>query len=55
MPNIYAKYHDQFIEKFLNVLELKVLDREKSFLGKNKMNFIFKMNFKIKVKFFYRK
>ena len=52
MPSIYSKNHDLFIEKFLNALDLRVLNREKMFFGKNKMNYIFKIQTKIKVFYF---
>ena len=51
MPAIYSKYHDSFIERFLSSLDIKSLSKERYFFGKNKMNYIFKTNSKLKVKF----
>lgn len=40
MPNIYAKYHDQYIEHFLNGNDAKYANRERLIYIKTKSNYI---------------
>ncbi|EGR34809.1 PAS domain S-box family protein, putative [Ichthyophthirius multifiliis] len=40
MPNMYSKYHDTFIESYLSSLESRILNIEKQFPGKNKLDYI---------------
>ena len=40
MPNLYSKYHDNFIESYLSTLEARILNLEKSIPGKNKLDYI---------------
>lgn len=51
MPNIYAKYHDTFIETFLANFnpEMKNLTRDRVLFGKTRSNYIFPFYLIIKV------
>ena len=50
MPQVYGKYHDLFIEDYLNNNDTKFANtnREKFFFGKNKSNYIFPLYFIVK-------
>ncbi|EAS07526.3 PAS domain S-box protein (macronuclear) [Tetrahymena thermophila SB210] len=41
MPNIHSKYHDQFLENYLNSTEVKFMNRERYVIGKSKSNYVF--------------
>ncbi|CAD8070227.1 unnamed protein product [Paramecium primaurelia] len=41
MPNIYAQYHDQFLEGYTQNQESRVLNRERLLIGKHKSGYIF--------------
>ena len=41
MPGIYAKYHSNFLESFIETFESNILNNERMLFAKNKMNFIF--------------
>ena len=40
MPQIYSDYHDKFIEDFLHTLEGRVLNKERTLLGKTKSGYL---------------
>jgi len=49
MPPLYAKYHDKFLDNYLNNKESKYFSRDRLLFGKNKSGFIFPVFIIIKV------
>ena len=48
MPGLYSKFHDGFIERYLNTGESFILNKEKSFTFKTKANYIINCHATIK-------
>ena len=40
MPDLHSQFHDKILADYLQTLEANILNKERLFPGKNKMNYI---------------
>lgn len=41
MPELFARHHDNFLKRFLDTNETRVLGKERAIIGKHKNGYIF--------------